>query len=67
MYQQVTLAGCSYCSYFTSVWWKASQLELGKEGVDVKVVGPVTFFSVLGSQESRVPIGQTTYTSIWRW
>ena len=48
------------------MWWKASQLELGKEGVDVKVVGPVTFFSVLGSQESRVPIGQTTYTSIWR-
>ena len=48
------------------MWWKASQLELGKEGVDVKAVGPVTFFSVLESQESRVPIGQTTYTSIWR-
>ena len=44
VYQQVTLAGCRYCSYSTSVWWKASQLELGREGVDVKVVGPVSFF-----------------------
>ena len=43
-YQQVTLAGCRYCSYSTSVWWKVSQLELGREGVDVKVVGPVSFF-----------------------
>ena len=43
-YQQVTLAGCRYCSYSTSVWWKVSQFELGREGVDVKVVGPVSFF-----------------------
>ena len=44
VYQQVMLAGCSYCSYSTSVWWKASHLELGREVVDVKVVGPVSFF-----------------------
>ena len=62
MYQQVTLAGCRYCSYSTSVWWKVSQIELGREGVDVKVVGPVSFFSIRGSQESRVHVGQTTYT-----
>ena len=44
VYQQVTLAGCRYCSYSISVWWKVSQIELGREGVDVKVVGPVSFF-----------------------
>ena len=27
------------------MWWKASQLELGREGVDVKVVGPVSFLA----------------------
>ena len=44
-----------------------SQFELGREGVDVKVVGPVSFFSVRGGQESRVHVGQTTiYTRVWR-
>ena len=43
------------------MWWKASQFEFGREGVDVKVVGPVSFFSTRGSQEIRVHVGQTTY------
>ena len=27
------------------MWWKVSQFELGREGVDVKVVGPVSFLA----------------------